>query len=221
MGLKKPRISIPIDIVRILQTVFLPISDFLGFTGCQSQGQIRNVQKTSPNAIRMPHFSCLSASIITRSCSRVDPVDRNRRTSERSAKYGPDYDQKWRPSFSIAQSSVTHPLVDPTKLCIPMSDRWLPQRMVASTKCEEPRTFAKCQFIKCEAIKNDVDIVQDSNLDKCTTHILFDENLFHVVKNALNEHCHRIIMIKRSLRLIFSLRILKRLRSRHWKIFVV
>jgi hypothetical protein len=98
---------------------------------------------------------------------------------------------------------VTHPLVGPTKSRIPMFDRYLRQTIVASPKCEEPRPFAKCRFTECEAIGNDVDVIPDSNLDQCTTHIIFDQGPFHVVKNVLNEHCGRII-IKRK-RVINSL----------------
>jgi hypothetical protein len=36
-------------------------------------------------------------------------------------------------------------------------------------------------------------------MGKYTTHIIFNQGLFHVVKNVLNDHCDRVLIIKRKL----------------------
>jgi hypothetical protein len=67
--------------------------------------------------------------------------------------------------------------------------------MIKSAKREEALTLAKRRFIKYKTVLNDVNIISDRNLHEHTTHIIFDESLFHVVKNAPNEQAGGIIIL--------------------------
>jgi hypothetical protein len=91
-----------------------------------------------------------------------------------------------------------HLPVDLSKLRFCPSSRRLFQRLITSPTREEALTLAKRRFIEYETVRNDINIIPDPNLYEGTTHIIFDESLFHIVKNVPNEFSGVIVILERN-----------------------
>jgi hypothetical protein len=95
----------------------------------------------------------------------------------------------------------THLSVDPSKTRFPTSVRQLFPGIFTSPKRQEALTLANRRFVEYKTVRNDVNIISDPNLHERITHIILDESLFHVVKNAPNEYGGGIVILKRELEL--------------------
>jgi hypothetical protein len=90
----------------------------------------------------------------------------------------------------------THLSVGPSKLRFPASGRHLLQEIITSPNREDALTLAKSRFIEYKTTRNDVNVISDVNLRERTVHIILDESLFHLVKNALHEYGGGIIILE-------------------------
>jgi hypothetical protein len=114
-----------------------------------------------------------------------------------------------------------HLLVASSKSRFPASGRQLFQGIITSPKREEALNLVKRRFIKDKTVRNDVNIISDTNMHEQTTHIILDKSLFHVVKNRPHEYDGGVIIQAPKLGIHPFLENPKKLRSRHWQIFVV
>jgi hypothetical protein len=90
-----------------------------------------------------------------------------------------------------------HLSVDASNSRVPASGEQLFQGIVTSPKRKEALNLAKDRFIEYKTVRNGVNMTPDPSLHEHTPHIIFDESLFHVMKNSPHEYHNGIIILER------------------------
>jgi hypothetical protein len=102
-------------------------------------------------------------------------------------------------SLPLLNPVIRHLSIDPSESCRPASGRQLFQAIVTVPKLQEALTLAKRRFIEYKMVRNDINIIADSNLHERTPYIIRDKNRLHVMENAPNERRGGIITVHRKL----------------------